>query len=503
MFRFSIGTAALIAAFAPLASAQHGLWSSLPAGNVYTSGGMNWGVPVARDHPLVQSGGGWKAPLRDFNNVPTSAYPVYDAEAMFGPTARWLVDIDAMSTGNSLIPVAPDGTVQMPSATEFPNFWSALHVSVRRGTIGPGANQHLQSMAGQSIGEGGEILGYYFPGSQIPAYYMTQPFLEHSAADVSVAQGALPGPAEISAIDSFMPFLETLGDDPFFPFANTFYFSLTDASAQLLVNVDSFAAIDSTAMNGATIFKITWVDGAWSDVDPVILPESIGLSSDDEVDALDVAQSTAEIPFRLLLSVTSNSLVEVLEDPSDPLSENLARGIFAVFVDSTGTATSDLLPLRNDSGDVVTRAAGLTDPGDVDGICTVDPKYDATIVYSAKVGVPTDFPAFTPGLMVSAGRCKADPQDPLAEGQDLVMRASWTPAQANDWGIVGWVLDTDPSTTVDDYVLHAELRAPGQTFADYRIASPALVGIDARIFGGITDLGLGQFSFSHPVVLEF
>ncbi len=359
---FSIGCVALLA---PLGVAQRGVLTGVPSAYVFD--GATPGFAVSEFHKTSAA-----VPNTISQNPVSVVAPDFDLVSMFGVDAC-NVKLDAISTGNDMAPVNPNGEI-VPV-----NQWALTTVSVSNQSIGqPGSILRglVNDPAVPSVGS--EILGFYPEGSILPQSLLGQATLEQSITD-NANPASLAG-LETVAFDAFIPVIEFVAGtgQPMFPVTTQFYFSVTHASAAALGWTDALG----NPTDGATVFNIWWngSTGMWSAPTVVATAADLHCFHGEEVDALGITDdgvgpiimfSTQQFPG------STRPQLEVL----------IAGGV---------------LPLKRQNGQTVTDGIGLLPTDDVTGYCAIDPDF---FVVSRGIGSPLASFFDGPRLM-SASSCQ-------------------------------------------------------------------------------------------------
>lgn len=303
---------------------------------------------------------------------------VFSHEAILqqlGPQARAAVEIDAMSTGNDLIPVSFTATQARIEQRVAQLTWSALFFSLRRDSVSPTGPMPMSARAAMG-GAGADLYSWITPGSVPLGGLEDQVFLDVPAEVLGLARDA-----DITAIDVPMALMVQHGGafDPLFtPNRNRVFFSVTKASAVALQGM--MPGISDVDVSGATIFTTTWDGSAWGAITVAKHPFELGLqgaaansaADDDELDALAI-DSTLLSPL-VIFSVRA---------PSPKPQLMALRGAHGPF------------ELLDENGDPI---QGVIGDSDIDAVCGIDPEMG---LFSRWLGTPYHETAHPP-LITSA-----------------------------------------------------------------------------------------------------
>lgn len=214
-----------------------------------------------------------------------SAYtsvPNFNIQLMF-PNHFELMSLDAMSTGNDLVPIQVDPTSGVPTIDPLvpQQTWVALNISLRDGATGaPGSKIEGYVQAQLPNPAGAAVFSYHFPGSFLPETVLDQVFVEHGPG---TASGLSANGADVVAFDTFVQAIANANgqNQPMFPTTNLFFFSLTRESAQAMNDAwltdlaahnadpqnvpypEPFAS-DSLLVHESSIYMVRWFQGAWT-----------------------------------------------------------------------------------------------------------------------------------------------------------------------------------------------------------------------------------------------
>lgn len=215
-----------------------GMMPSFPAGLVFDNNLSQ----------IVRKEAGLPAVLSSFAGSGGSGIPEYTVDSIMdclliqaNGLALAPIQIDAMSTGNDLLPIVYNTTVgDFRITAGNAGGWATLYLS-RTLPPGPGFAD-----------VGADIVGYYFENPTFPAPFRLGIYTEILRADFSPAVAA---PTNIAAMDFAMGLIEANGgqrDRGIIESLDSLYFSLTPASAaqpNLATVVNASGPVD-----GATIF---------------------------------------------------------------------------------------------------------------------------------------------------------------------------------------------------------------------------------------------------------
>lgn len=380
--------------FRPLPS--RGMMTALSAGLVFESD------PTT----LVMKGPALPAQLSEF--VPSDPLvPDYSPKAI----ATWLSNhyqrevpdlaIDAMSTGNDLLPMrfvagsggAPD-TFRVDVVGS--QAWAALNI-VREV---PGANV------------GADVIGYYFQNPSFPEQLQRCIVNEVVRADYQVA-GFDPGTSNIAAIDYAMgQIVASHGrrDPLVIEVVDRFYFSVTSQCAMELVQAGVFPNV-----NGATIFEVQYQNAAIIDVFPKLQLDPDGQI---DVDALGVGTVNMLPPPSAAPGewLEMGSQVFILSDTTAAFGEELmvlaTRDLTPPGQQEPSTSTV-MAPMRSPQGEpLIGSAPGSLLAGKVKGSCSRDPEnHDAARSFGVPAPDMVGFPSVPVLSLEIKGPATSGPTD--------------------------------------------------------------------------------------------
>ncbi len=328
-----------------------GLMANVPRGVIYDTGFL---TPQTSCLPyqICERLEGTPSRVQPATQGSDNYTPDYDLFALFGahfPSDWQNVKIDAMSTGNDIIPVDSSGKV-IPNQTLQ---WANIMISVRPSATGQ-AGSHIRTMSASPQKAGSEMISLYFEGSYLPPVYPGFSYIEQSVASIN------PPPSVVneSAIDIFMPLIVRNGGvpAPFYPNVHEFYFSVTSSSAAQLPQ--SFFGGDPANKHGATVLKSRWdtTNGAWDPPVVVLTPSDVNLTApNDDLDALavNVLQGVTMFSSKITLD-TSRPQIEVYLGSGPPVE----------------------LTRDNPSDPSIPNGVQLIIGDDIDGLCGADPERD-------------------------------------------------------------------------------------------------------------------------------
>lgn len=373
-----------------------------------------------------------KAPLNqasapaEFSTLSLVGATDYSVAALFfslGDVAS-VVEIDAHSTGNDLMPPFAVRSVGSGCYPNLGNRWMSISVSVTNGSQGlPNGLIHdrRQGQMGARTTPGSDILSYYFADSQGIGSSLVNRTLIEQAAEV-ISYGGAGNLANVDALDWGMGVLShAQASSPvlIFPNRDRFYFSI---SASCVDEVNS-ACSDNFAWHGsalvpahaAAIYESIWDGQGWGMPKVYRTPVELGLGADDDLDALGVNATNGVTVYSTQI-VTGRSQL-LADNGHDPAFPSLA-GNRTVFSD--------------DDGPKVTRKIKVIDESDdIDAVCISDPeagiycRYLATPVF----GEAKDF------MGLSATRAR----DPKAGHETIHVQVSgWGGAYPEASTVVLW-----------------------------------------------------------------
>lgn len=306
-------------------------------------------------------------PTRKTIKPASNATPDYRLSIMFGAYAG-LVALDAISSGNDQICYDATGLFRGDAM----GGWATLAVTVAPDAAGTGDGP-LSHRRLNNFNVGADVYSFAADDSLgIDDGLKSEPMLEIPREAVS-----LPVGTNIQAVDLFLPMIAANGgdNDPLFQNTTDFYFSLTSTSAA------SLATPWNLSIDGATILKIVWTPGtstsvgSWSAPQIVFSSSDLGLTSEDDVDAL--AMATRFLPNWFVGTPTLVSTV--------PTTANQNRNQILALV-GQGTPNPTLVPLHGGGGPI-TAGIKLIGTDNVTGLAGMDPDYGN---WSLRVGAPIE-----------------------------------------------------------------------------------------------------------------
>lgn len=332
------------------------------------------GLPLSAQIPLTPALGPFSTtglgfvvpgPGRDLQHYRPDDQQVYSFEPLAGaphfavaeifagidPGLLPLVELDAISTGNDLIPVSFTATDARIVQWMAPVTWTALFVSFAAGSVAPTDPEPMRSRAA-SGGAGADVFSWITPGSVPLGAFEDRVFL-----DVRAELLGLGASEELSALDIPMALMAQGRGQPdalFSPHRNWFFFSLTQASAELLTA--QFPGVADVDMSGGTVFASHWNGSSWNLPVVVKSANNLGLGGDssisreDDVELDALAVDATWIEPLVVFSVVGSAPMPQLQ---------ATRGLYGPF------------ELRDQNGNSASARFGDTD---VDAICGVDPE---------------------------------------------------------------------------------------------------------------------------------
>ncbi|MBL8749403.1 MAG: hypothetical protein JNK78_09585 [Planctomycetes bacterium] len=281
------------------------------------------------------------------------------------------IDVDALSLGNDVFPIAWRGGKPCLDPQRSPDGWAALLFSVTNASVSANVPDPMASRASGG-GAGADLYSWILPGSALGEFANTI-YLETGAEQLQVARSG-----EIDVLDVSLALLAQNGgetDPNFAPFRDRVFFSLTKASAASLAPL--LGILPLSDVSGGTVFTSQWDGSAWGQITVYRPASALGLagadpntaSDDIEMDALAVRLQTNEVVYS---AVASAGLPQLL-------LQYWAPPFYKELLTDTGT------PITTFIGD-----------SDVDALCGIDPEL---LVCSRWLGTP--YAPSTPGIILS------------------------------------------------------------------------------------------------------
>jgi hypothetical protein len=325
--------------------------------------------PVTGLHELLfkDTGDQTNQPARKTIKPASNTTPDYRLSVMFGANAA-LVVLDAISSGNDQIFYDATGLFRGDAL----GGWATLAVTVDQNAVGAGDGPVSERRANNAL-VGADVYSFAADNSLgIDDGIVGKPMLEIPREAVY-----LPGGTDIKTVDLFLPLIAANGgnSEPLIQNTTTFFFSLTSASAA------SLASLWNLSIDGATILKVVWTAGtsttvgSWSAPQIVFSSSALGLTAEDDIDAL--AMATSFLPNWFSGTPTLVSTVPSAAHPN--------RNQILAFVNQ-GTPNATLVPLHGGGGPI-TGGIRLIGTDNVTGLAGMDPDYGN---WSPRIGAPIE-----------------------------------------------------------------------------------------------------------------
>lgn len=376
----------LVAGFVACAHAQ----SNLPGG---PSRALASGVSL--DRAPLSSASDWTllsepnfgAPTESLLTPHAGATVDYRIQAIL-PEYADLVQIDAHSSGNALIPDS-DPLGPHPNTPDLPDedAWLEILVSFTNSSAGlPGSHlAYRNSLSNGRSTPGADILGFFLPESTgVPSQLVDRPLIEQMAED----HGFL-GDEDIDAFDlgiGVITFAQQQQRVTLFPNGSSFYFSLHPSCIQAVnqraASLATTFTTDGESADACSIYETTWLGSGWSAPSVLWSAADLGLSpeSGDNVDALEVDVDLANLVFSTQ-PVAGRSQLQFLDaEPMTPVIH---------YLGDLGDGAGGLLAQRLGSND---------DGDDIDAACIVDPEVN---LLSSHLGLALDSQDSQPGELAA------------------------------------------------------------------------------------------------------
>ncbi|MCP3915179.1 MAG: hypothetical protein GY711_06470 [bacterium] len=325
--------------------------------------------PLLVKEPLDQTG----SPIAW--NTTTTVHPAdYTLMTLF-PDDYDAIEINAMSTGNDVIP--PIDEFGTPNVTAGTGRWFGMIVSLTNDMTGtPGSVVEARQAAGPV---GADLFSHYWVGSRLAGPLVGATLFEMGREHIGLEAGA-----ELDAVDlglgvnAFDTPPPTSPPNLFFGHQDRFYFSV---STDCVGNLSQPFAKDQSGVgvnaDAAVIYEMIWDDPTtgilgWGDITVYRDRGQLNLHPTDpaeDVDAVAVDRILSTIIFSTQPAGTRSQLQVLRHDTS--------TGIFIGPV-----------PLTDRNRVEVTEHFSLqSSVDDFDGVCTVDPE---SFQIGARVGTPQD-----------------------------------------------------------------------------------------------------------------
>ena len=329
---------------------------------------------------------------RSSRSPPNGPSPDYSIAALFDvdPSLEFAFEIDAMSSGNDLIPT--DIHDRLSGVFR----WAVFTFSVTTDST-PAPGSYLNSAGSSTAGRGAEVMGYYLDESAtIPVALWDDTRFEQGAKSFGLGNESQ---VELSAFDLAMPVIVAEEgqpiSDPAFSVGDYVYLSLSSSAMNdpvvgLSPVIQELQTKVSTPLNGATVFRLHWSGTQWIDPTVVATHTTLGLDPAEDVDALAVHHdvpspqtmifSTVQdsgFPATEQLQIVSGSLSPVASANPAPL-EAIVEGQPVSVMERTGMRWKD--------------GSGKTIDSDPDAICVYDPGTHPGVQAGPYIGVPETNP---------------------------------------------------------------------------------------------------------------
>jgi hypothetical protein len=387
-------------AFACVAAAQAIV--PLPARGMMTA--QSAGLVFENDlQRVVMKGPGLPARLDRVESVTNPGVPNYSTEAIATYLANLTsvlvdVEIDAMSTGNDLLPLifVPETETSPPTfrvAVPTPGTaWATLSI--------------VRQVPGQNVGS--DILGYYFDNPSFPNQLRNTVVQEAVRSDF-LPVGFDPAGSNIAALDYAMGQINASNGRPeanVIECTNRLYFSVTPTCASA---IDALNVIPQ-GVDAATILMATYDAGVVVGLEWAGRPSGPEFPEYLDIDALGAAvvhsPVTPTVPGAVQVETGLMFLVSFAA--STPLAPHSFEELL-VYAAPDATAGQDsklVAPLRWTNGNPMIGTEQI--PGQVKGICSRDPDWN---VGARSFGVPF-MDSFNSGPVLSLEVANPDTEQP-------------------------------------------------------------------------------------------
>jgi hypothetical protein len=291
--------------------------------------------------------------------------------------------IDAMSTGNDLLPFAYQSPAQAGDATGGFRLWQAATTSW--------ATLYVSRIVDSGPNVGADIIGYYFENPGFPSQLRQGIYQEVIRADYRGGDVPAPPTANILALDVAMGLIETNRgriEAGVLASVNKLYFSLTNESATALQN--SGAVTHPSGLDGATIFVANYAyDGTVTSVSVHLSRSELNLPAGVDIDALGVG--TVSVPVTVtgtqFTPLLQHSFLYVISAGETGGVSHLPEELYVVGTPQDPPPPNQnrvRAPLRTATGQILVGPGGVL-PGRVKGVCAQDPD---TATGTRAYGVP-------------------------------------------------------------------------------------------------------------------
>ncbi|MCC6786077.1 MAG: hypothetical protein IT457_24755 [Planctomycetes bacterium] len=399
--------------------------------------------------------------------------PDYRIASIVGASVAAAIDVDAISIGLDLIEATSTGVLIPPPPPRI----ALISFSVTRGTVGAFGPVRSEALAFE--GAAADLFSFW---TQAAPAYRDHVDLAQDSPEIRIWCSAL---GDMDAHDLYIPLY--CGPAWLLPYLTieqqACYFSVSNAT--LAACPSSWWA--GTTPSGATVLWTTWTGAAWTPIRPFVTYDRLGLSANDDLDALAIAPAFLPQPSRWMLYSTRSA-------SPDPvmifgISPPLGPFVFRVRTPAGDVPLSTRLGLRGGGAD------------DVDAISALDPEITA----------PPSHPNYGPGT-------------PVGSSMPWFFPTTGTMTSAVSRGALGFTFDLHGCTPCgcgpsDVGILLLNLGGTGSVLATFGfplplarntfqlalpfVQSSAIPGLDIDAYWIRTDPTLTCIDAADPVRIHF
>jgi hypothetical protein len=256
-----------------------------------------------RPAAIARKPAGDRLPL-SFGTVPFTDEPVYSADLLI---PGGVLDIDAMSTGNDILPIVyrevdtGEGTVETYVIEPRQGLFGWASIAFGYGALdsSSGVINDRQQVVGSVTAD---IFSYWFADS----VGLPQDLVGKVMFEAGREHMRLPAEMDVMALDTYMPVIKDSGGLPgaWIQRTDNWYFSITPESANDIRTAwcacqQYFTFTEADKVTAATVFRVEWDGVAWSRIAPEFLPAQTNIPAEANIDALAYDEATDRFVFSL------------------------------------------------------------------------------------------------------------------------------------------------------------------------------------------------------------
>ena len=302
--------------------------------------------------------------------IPVGGNPDFNVGKILGDGGFLNGEIDAIASGNDLMPVQyANGKFTLIAGVNG-NPWAAILASVENDADGiPGSLLHsrINSTASRS---GSEVMAYYSENTALPNIISDSTYVDASS-DFWVGQSPLnfTGTPDIDSLDVYIPniMLNVETQIPDMPIRDTVYFSLTKESAgESGVTLPNIGLSVDEPVNGTSIIRATWdrPSSNWINFKILRSASQINeLENTEEIDAIAIGNATGTNASQFSSPIILFSHEKKNDDDDSP----------QIRVHARHNNTERTGELHRHGGGTVQNRLGVELGDEVDSLCVYDP----------------------------------------------------------------------------------------------------------------------------------